>query len=79
MSTTFSMPAPGQGMLEQSSVTGLLAVAKRWWVAWITWRIEAAIAHLRAMSDRELDDVLPRQASPMSLDRWTRRRPHSTT
>ena len=69
MSTTFSMPAPGQGMLEQSSVTGLLAVAKRWWVAWITWRIEAAA----------IADVLPRQASPMSLDRWTRRRPHSTT
>jgi hypothetical protein len=42
MSTTFSMPAPGQGMLEQSSVTGPLAVAKRWWVAYITWRIEAA-------------------------------------
>jgi hypothetical protein len=69
MSTTFSMPAPGQGMLEQSSVTGLLAVARRWWVAYITWRIEAAA----------IDDFLPRQASPMSLDRWTRRRPHSTT
>jgi hypothetical protein len=69
MSTTFSMPAPGQGMLEQSAVTGLLAVARRWWVAYITWRIEAAA----------IVDVLPRQASPMSLDRWTRRRPHSTT
>jgi hypothetical protein len=79
MSTTFCMPAPGQGKLEQSSVTGLLAVAKRWGVAYITRRIAAAIAHLRAMSDRELDDFLPRQASPMSLDRWTRRRPHSTT
>src|SRR5262245_34669318 len=73
MSTTFCMPAPGQGKLEQSSVTGLLAVAKRCWVAYITWRIEsAAIAHLRAMSDRELDDFLPRQ-SLTSIDRWMRR------
>jgi hypothetical protein len=79
MSTTFCMPAPGQGKLEQSSVTRLLAVAKRWWVAYITWRIAAAIAHLRAMSDRELDDFLPRQASLTSFDRWTRRCLHSTT
>ena len=57
MSPTFSMPAPGQGMLGQSSVGGLLAVAKGWWVAWITWRIEAAaIAHFRSASDRELED-----------------------
>jgi hypothetical protein len=69
MSTTFSMPAPGQCMLEQSAVTGLLAVAKRWWVAYITWRIEAAA----------IVDVLQRQASLTSFDRWTRRRPHSTT
>ena len=57
MSTTFSMPAPGRGMLQQSSVAGLLAVAKGWWVAYFTWRVEAAaIAHLRSMSDRELED-----------------------
>ena len=80
MSPTFSMPAPGQEMAGQSWGSGLLAVAKRWWVAWIAWRIEtAAIAHLQSMSDRGLEDFLPRQASPISLDRWTRRRLHSTT
>lgn len=31
---------------------------KRWWVAYIAWRMEqAAIAHLNAMSDRELKDI----------------------
>jgi len=57
MSPTFSMPAPGQEMAGQSWGSGLLAVAKRWWVAWIAWRIEtAAIAHLQSMSDRGLED-----------------------
>jgi hypothetical protein len=33
----------------------LAATLKRWWLAYITWRIEqAAIAQLCVMSDREL-------------------------
>jgi len=40
-------------MAGQSCGSGLLAVARRWWVAYITWRIDAAaIAHLRSASDR---------------------------
>jgi uncharacterized protein YjiS (DUF1127 family) len=31
---------------------------KRWWVDYMTWRIEqAAVAHLWSMSDRELKDM----------------------
>ena len=58
MSTIFSMRASAQGMAGQSWISGLLAVAKRWWVAYITWRIKrAAIAQLCSMSDRELKDI----------------------
>ena len=41
------------------SIVGKAAAAfKRLWVAYITWRIEqAAIAHLRSMNDRELEDL----------------------
>jgi uncharacterized protein YjiS (DUF1127 family) len=41
------------------SVVGRIAAAiRRLWVAYITWRIEqAAMAHLRSMSDRELEDL----------------------
>lgn len=31
---------------------------QRWWIAYITWRIErSAIAHLMSMSDRGLKDI----------------------
>jgi uncharacterized protein YjiS (DUF1127 family) len=41
------------------SLVGRIAAAfKRLWVAYITWRVEqAAMAHLRSMSDRELEDL----------------------
>jgi uncharacterized protein YjiS (DUF1127 family) len=36
----------------------LVATLKRWWVVYMTWRIEqAAIAQLWSMSDRELKDI----------------------
>lgn len=36
----------------------LAGVIKRWWVAYVTWRIERlAISRLRAMSDRQLKDI----------------------
>jgi uncharacterized protein YjiS (DUF1127 family) len=36
----------------------LAAAVKRWWAAYIDWRIEhGAILALRAMSDRELSDM----------------------
>lgn len=34
------------------------ATLLRWWVAYMTWRVErAAIAHLAAMTDRQLKDI----------------------
>jgi uncharacterized protein YjiS (DUF1127 family) len=58
MSTIYSMRASAQGMTGRSWISGLLAVAKRWWVAYITSRItRAAIAQLCSMSDRELKDI----------------------
>lgn len=39
-------------------LTTVLAALKRWWLAYITWRIErAAIATLVSMSDRDLKDI----------------------
>jgi uncharacterized protein YjiS (DUF1127 family) len=58
MSTIFYTPAPAQGNVSHSQVTGPVAFLKRWWVAYITWRMEAAaIARLGAMSNRELKDI----------------------
>jgi|GEM_PF-3931570 len=34
------------------------ATIRRWWGAYLNWRVqEAAIAHLKSMSDRELRDI----------------------
>jgi uncharacterized protein YjiS (DUF1127 family) len=58
MSTILSAPAAAQGIAGQSWTSGLTATLKRWWVAYITWRIEqAAIARLWSMSERELKDI----------------------
>lgn len=39
-------------------VQTLASTLKRWWVAYITWRMgNIAIAQLKEMSDRELDDI----------------------
>ena len=65
MSTISSSPAP-QGITAQSLMVGLVASLKRWWVAYMTWRIEqAAIDRLCSMSDRVLKDIgLTRSAIP---------------
>ena len=40
------------------TATTVAAKSTRWWVAYITWRIEqTAIAQLSSMSDRELKDI----------------------
>jgi uncharacterized protein YjiS (DUF1127 family) len=58
MSTISSAPTATRGISEQSWTSRLTAALKRWWMAYITWRIEqAAIAQLWAMSDRELKDI----------------------
>ena len=57
MSTISSSPAP-QGITAQSLMVGLVARLKRWWVAYMTWRIEqVAIDRLCSMSDRALKDI----------------------
>jgi uncharacterized protein YjiS (DUF1127 family) len=57
MSTISSSPAP-QGITAQSLMGGMMANLKRWWVAYMTWRIEqAAIDRLCSMSDRAPKDI----------------------
>ncbi len=57
MKTISSAPAAPQGMAAQSWGKPA-ATLKRWWMVYITWRIEhAAIAQLWSMSDRELKDI----------------------
>ena len=58
MSTISSAPAAAQDTAGHSWASGLAAILKCWWVAFITWRIErAAIAQLQAMSQLELHDI----------------------
>ena len=58
MSTTFSPPAPAPCAAGQARIGGSVAALKRWWMAYLTWRVEqAAIAQLHMMSDRELKDI----------------------
>ncbi len=58
MSTISSAQAAAQGAAGHSWASGLAATLKRWWLAYITWRIEqAAIARLRSMSDMALKDI----------------------
>jgi uncharacterized protein YjiS (DUF1127 family) len=58
MSTTFGTAASAQELAPSASTSGILATAKRAWVAYMTWRIErAAIGQLSAMSDRQLKDI----------------------
>lgn len=55
MSTTYSAPAAWNLTRRQFSA---LATLRRWCLAYLGWRAErAAIAHLRAMSDRDLRDI----------------------
>jgi uncharacterized protein YjiS (DUF1127 family) len=58
MSAMFGWRDSPQGMAGEPWINRLLAVTKRWWVAYITWRIKrAAIAQLCSMGDRELKDI----------------------
>ncbi len=58
MSTIFSAPAAARGIAGSSWASGLAATLERWWMAYLTRRLEqAAIAQLRLMSDRELKDM----------------------
>jgi len=57
MSTISSAPVP-QGLPGQLLLGGPVAALKRWWMTYLTWRMEqAAIAHLWSLSDRTLKDM----------------------
>jgi uncharacterized protein YjiS (DUF1127 family) len=66
--STISTP-PTAGMSGQSWTGLLVATLKRWWVAYLTWRIEqAAIVRLGSMSDRVLKDIgLTRSGIPSAV------------
>ena len=69
MSTISSAPTAAQGISGQSWTIRLVATLKRWWVAYLTWRIEqAAITQLGSMSDRVLKDIgLTRSGIPSAV------------
>jgi hypothetical protein len=55
MSTTFYTPAT---IRVRSRVSVLIATVKKWWMSYLTRRIErAAIIQLHGMSERELRDI----------------------
>src|SRR5215510_11760708 len=58
MSTILSTPASAQNVGWPSSTKSLGATLKRWWVAYLVWRIErTAATRLFSMSDRQLKDI----------------------
>jgi uncharacterized protein YjiS (DUF1127 family) len=58
MSTISNAPNSAQGMFAPSGFDRLRATLTRWWVAYMTWRIErAAITQLQLMGDRDLKDI----------------------
>ena len=47
-----------RGSLAYGFVNGTGRVLRRWWMAYIKWRLERlAISKVKAMSDRELKDI----------------------
>ena len=47
-----------RGSLAGGFVNGTGRVLRRWWMAYIKWRLERlAISKVKAMSDRELKDI----------------------
>src|SRR5262245_14096515 len=78
MSTISSAPAP-QGLSGQSLFGPMVGALKRWWVAYITWRMEqAAIAHLWSLSDRTLKDMGRAPAPQSRVGPPRLRRGHAT-
>jgi uncharacterized protein YjiS (DUF1127 family) len=55
MSTIYSAPAARSMVTRRFSV---LAILRQWYVTYMGWRAEnAAISHLCAMNDRQLNDI----------------------
>jgi len=58
MSTIPNAPDAAQGIFAPSGFDRLRGTLARWWVAYMTWRIEqAAIIQLQSMGDRDLKDI----------------------
>ena len=58
MSTILSAPASAQSVGWPSVPKSLGGTLKRWWVAYLVWRIErTAATRLFSMSDRQLKDI----------------------
>ena len=58
MSTISTTLASSEAFAGNSWTTRSAAVLRRWWMAYLTWRLEqAAIAQLGALGDRELKDI----------------------
>ena len=71
--STISSTADRRADAGSSALITVAAAAKRWWVAYITWRVEQrAIRLLRAMSDRELRDLGLTRSEIASLVRGKR-------
>jgi uncharacterized protein YjiS (DUF1127 family) len=69
MSTMSSAPTAAQAIFGPSWMAGLVATLKRWWMAYVAYRIDqAAIAQLESMSDRTLKDIgLTRSGIPRAV------------
>lgn len=58
MSMTLTAAVAPEARAARSRTCRLVVTLRCWWAAYINWRIEhAALAQLRAMSDRKLMDI----------------------
>jgi uncharacterized protein YjiS (DUF1127 family) len=58
MCTSSSAPAAAQGTTGNRWTGRLAAALKRWWMAYINWRLEQVVINqLWSMSDRALKDI----------------------
>ena len=58
MCTSSSAPAAAQGTTGHRWTGRLAAALKRWWMAYINWRLEQVVINqLWSMSDRALKDI----------------------
>jgi uncharacterized protein YjiS (DUF1127 family) len=64
MGTISSAPGAAQGMAELSATSRLLATLKRWWVAYMTWRIQRAA--ITSLGDRQLKDIRFTRSGPLA-------------
>jgi len=75
------MPAAPRGAIGRSFTSRLIAAAKRWWLAYMIWRIQRTAAdQLWSMSDRMLwdmgltrGDILRAVKGELARERATRR------